>query len=181
MCRNVKFRKLQWESELWELVLTFSAVLGPLFLLPFGRPLGRFGVGGPTGSCRVNITHETNQKQSSAPRRHGRTIRMHLPPAVSEADLCPCAEAQEPTGRSSALETALWSHCYSCLGLSTCVRELGIKSKKELPWELWGQRTRVSVAGHSRRKHVFFRVKTKSHFILKATGAMNTSRCLTRY
>lgn len=32
-------------------VLTFSAVLGPLFLLPFGRPLGRFGVGGPTGSC----------------------------------------------------------------------------------------------------------------------------------
>lgn len=29
----------------------FSAVLGPLFLLPFGRPLGRFGVGGPTGSC----------------------------------------------------------------------------------------------------------------------------------
>lgn len=33
-------------------VLTFSAVLGPLFLLPFGRPLGRFGVGGPTGSCK---------------------------------------------------------------------------------------------------------------------------------
>lgn len=31
---------------------TFGAVLGPLFLLPFGRPLGRFGVGGPTGSCK---------------------------------------------------------------------------------------------------------------------------------
>lgn len=29
----------------------FSAVLGPLLLLPFGRPLGLFGVGGPTGSC----------------------------------------------------------------------------------------------------------------------------------
>lgn len=36
-----------------DLVSTFSAVLGPLFLLPLGRPLGRFGVGGPTGSCRI--------------------------------------------------------------------------------------------------------------------------------
>lgn len=29
----------------------FSAVRGSLFLLPLGRPLGLFGVGGPTGSC----------------------------------------------------------------------------------------------------------------------------------
>lgn len=36
-------------------VSTFSAVLGPLFLLPFGRPLGRFGVGGPTGSCEETL------------------------------------------------------------------------------------------------------------------------------
>lgn len=39
-------------------VSTFGAVLGPLFLLPFGRPLGRFGVGGPTGSCRVQLDAE---------------------------------------------------------------------------------------------------------------------------
>lgn len=47
-----------WKRQTSKTALTFSAVLGPLFLLPLGRPLGRFGVGGPTGSCRVNIMYE---------------------------------------------------------------------------------------------------------------------------
>lgn len=49
-------------------VSTFSAVLGPLFLLPFGRPLGRFGVGGPTGSCgeRSSMEPITNQRKKNA-------------------------------------------------------------------------------------------------------------------
>lgn len=40
-------------------VWTFSAVLGPLSLLPLGRPRGRFGVGGPTGSCKMRLHMET--------------------------------------------------------------------------------------------------------------------------
>lgn len=59
-----------------ELLLTFSAVLGPLFLLPLGRPLGRFGVGGPTGSCGIEIRYGNQWKQSSSPRRYETTIRI---------------------------------------------------------------------------------------------------------
>lgn len=137
-------------------VSTFSAGLGPLFLLPFGRPLGRFGVGGPTGSCRERSTMETITNQwktficmfsTSRRQRHIvvkpfflirylnwcalRVFQIHLlksdtpPAAVSLADPCPCAEAQEVTGRCSAGETALWSHCDSCLCLSTCVKVFG--------------------------------------------------------
>lgn len=49
---------------LWSL-LTFSAVLGPLLLLPFGRPLGLFGVGGPTGSFgdRINLEPKLTKHQ----------------------------------------------------------------------------------------------------------------------
>lgn len=45
-------------TEKWS-VWTFSAVLGPLSLLPLGRPRGRFGVGGPTGSCKMRLHMET--------------------------------------------------------------------------------------------------------------------------
>lgn len=53
------------------------------------------------------------------------------PAAVSAAVPCLCAEVQEETGRRSFGEMALWSHCYSCLCLSTCVEGRGHQSLEE--------------------------------------------------
>lgn len=56
---------------------TFGAVLAPLFLLPFGRPLGRFGVGGPTGSWKERERDEVwshsvfQEDQHPPPYKHG--------------------------------------------------------------------------------------------------------------
>lgn len=56
-----------------------------------------------------------------------------VPVAVCVAGPVPSAEAQEVTGQCSAQETALWSHCYSCLRLSTCFKECGHQSLEEPP------------------------------------------------
>lgn len=95
-------------------------------MLPFGRPLGRFGVGGPTGSCGERGDTWKPLLQSCPP------LSGWFPPAaVCAAVPCPGAEVQEETGRRLFGETALWSHCYSCLGLSTCVEERGHQSLEE--------------------------------------------------
>lgn len=65
-----------------------------------------------------------------------------LPAAVSVADPCPCAEAQEEvTGQCLAGETALWSHCYSCLCMSTCFKECGHQRLEERPRGLAEEKT----------------------------------------
>lgn len=133
------------------LVLTFSAVLGPLFLLPLGRPLGRFGVGGPTGSCRMKIRSGNQWKQSSAQRRYETTIRMHhlllFPRPTPAPALWLRSRGGARLGRWLFGPTV--THAWVCPPASESV---GIKSKEELPWELWGQKARASMAWQRKRK-----------------------------
>lgn len=59
------------------------------------------------------------------------------PPAAACAAVpCLCAEVPEETGQCWFGETALWSHCYSCLCLSTCAEEPGHQSLGEGAWGL---------------------------------------------
>lgn len=60
-------------------------------------------------------------------------VVQQAPAAVSLVDLCPYAEAQEVTGQCLAEEMALWSHCYSCLRLSTCFKLCGHQSLEQRP------------------------------------------------
>lgn len=135
-----------------ELLLTFSAVLGPLFLLPLGRPLGRFGVGGPTGSCGIEIRYGNQWKQSSSPRRYETTIRMHHLLLFPRPAPAPARRLRSWLG-GARLGRRLFgptvTHAWVCPPASESV---GIKSKEELPWELWGQKARVSAAWQRKRK-----------------------------
>lgn len=61
-------------------------------------------------------------------------------------DPCLCAEAPRATEQCSTQEMALWSHCYSCLRLSTCFKECGHQSLEWRPQGLKGEESRVSRA-----------------------------------
>lgn len=62
----------------------------------------------------------------------GWPVNDRSPPAAACAAVpCLCAEVPEETGQCWFGETALWSHCYSCLCLSTCAEEPGHQSLGE--------------------------------------------------